>query len=195
MRSLRQGRVSDVIDDRPLCVSTACGRVCPVCDRGVPVQSYYPFAVAQLQQPGFSAVSTPTHTRNQPAATDFLDIGNFARERVHLTAVGADGKFALNSSAFMARGYSLWRVLRRMEMENVDTAYLGWISYAMHIESRQATLAAMTTNAPITSILAPTHPPTVLSQVRSMHAAPSRYYRCSVHRLIPVASDSVAHAM
>lgn len=147
----------------------ACACVCTVCDEGVYVQSYYSFSVAQLQQPGFSAVSTPTHARNQPAATDFLDIGNFARERVHLTSVGADNKFALNSSAFMARGYSLWRVLRRMEMENVDTAYLGWISYAMHIESRQATLAAMTTNAPITSVLAPTHPPTVLSQVCFTH--------------------------
>lgn len=129
------------------------------------MQNYYTFAIGQLQQPGFAAVSTPTQTRNQPAATDFLDIGNYAREQVHLTSVGADGKYALNSSAFMARGYSLWRVLRRMEMENVDTAYLGWISYAMHIESRQASLAAMTTHAPITSVLAPTHPPTVLSQV------------------------------
>lgn len=135
------------------------------------LQNYYPFAVAQLQQPGFAAVSTPTHTRNQPAGTDFLDIGNFARERVNLTTIGADGKYALNSTAFMSRGYSLWRVLRRMEMENVDTAYLGWISYAMHIESRQASLAAMTAHAPVTSVLAPTHPPTVLSQVCTLPAS------------------------
>lgn len=116
----------------------------------------------------------------------------------------------------MARGYSLWRVLRSMEIENVDThnlecvsilllltvivlyVWLGdvrcpsgcacccvcfttvitvgiescrWVTYAMHIASRQATMSTMTAYSPVTSMLAPTHPPTVLSQARLLSPA------------------------
>ena len=89
---------------------------------------------------------------------------------MYLTGLGGDDKFAINSHAFMARGYSLWRTLRRMEMENVDSQHLGWITYVMHIEARQATLAASSTHAPITSVLVPTHSPTVLSTVLDRQA-------------------------
>lgn len=134
------------------------------------MQHYYTWSSAYIQQPGFACVSTPTRARNQPAATDFLDIGQYTRENVYLTGLGGDDKFAINSHAFMARGYSLWRTLRRMEMENVDSQHLGWITYVMHIEAKQATLAASSTNAPITSVLVPTHSPTVLSQVLDRQA-------------------------
>lgn len=134
------------------------------------MQNYYPWSTSYIQQPGFACVSTPTRARNQPAATDFLDIGQYQRENVYLTGLGGDDKFAINSHAFMARGYSLWRTLRRMEMENVDSQHLGWITYVMHIEARQATLAASSTHAPITSVLVPTHSPTVLSTVLDRQA-------------------------
>jgi hypothetical protein len=129
------------------------------------MQSYYPYVSGQLQRPGFAAVSTPTVTRNKLAATDFVDISAFTYERDTLSSVAADSKFVLNPSCFAIRGYTLWRMLRRMEMENVDTSNLLWATYAMHIESRQATIATMTQHAPITSVLAPSHGPTVLSNV------------------------------
>ena len=120
-----------------------------------------------MQRPGFACVSTPTVARNRVAATDFVDVSCAAYERDALSSAAADGKFAVNSGCFAARGYSLWRVLRRMEMENVDTQNLAWLTYAMHIEARQATIATMTQHAPRTSVLAPTHGPTALSQVRA----------------------------
>lgn len=151
--------------------------LCPLMPRKCPsyrvflfVQKYYPWTTSYIQQPGFACVSTPTRARNQPAVTDFLDIGQYTRENVYLTGLGGDDKFAINSQSFMARGYSLWRVLRRMEMENVDSQHLGWMTYVMHIEARQATLAASSTHAPITSVLVPTHSPTVLSTVLDRQA-------------------------
>jgi hypothetical protein len=98
--------------------------------------------------------------------TDFLDITASATERTVLSCIGADDKFSTNNIAMAARGYSLWRVLRRMEMENVDTQNLTWLTYAMHIERGQATLSMISRYAPITSVLSHTHMPTVLSQVR-----------------------------
>lgn len=129
------------------------------------MQNYYTYVIDLMQRPGFACVSTPTVARNKLAATDFVDVSCAAYERDTLSAVAADEKFAINAGCFAARGYSLWRVLRRMEMENVDTQNLLWLTYAMHIEARQATVATMTQHAPRTSVLAPTHGPTVLSQV------------------------------
>jgi hypothetical protein len=134
------------------------------------MQNYYPWTTSYIQQPGFACVSTPTRARNQPAATDFLDIAGYSRENVYLAGLGGDDKFAINSQCFMARGYSLWRTLRRMEMENVDSQYLGWITYVMHVEARQATLSASSSHAPVTSVLAQTHSPTVLSTVLDRQA-------------------------
>ena len=130
------------------------------------MQHYYAFVTDHLQRPGIACVSTPTAPRNKCAATDFLDAAATAYERNTLAPAAADDKFVVNPQALCMRGYSLWRVLRRMEMENVDTANLMWLAYAMHVESRQASLAMATRNAPLTSILAPTHSPTILSSVR-----------------------------
>ena len=57
-------------------------------------------------------------------------------------------------------------------MENVDTQSLLWLTYAMHLERRQATLSTMTRHAPVTSILASTHCPTKLSNVRTRLTGP-----------------------
>lgn len=129
------------------------------------MQNYYPYVTGHLQRPGFAAISTPTVSRNKLAATDFIDSSAFTYERDTLSSVAAEGKFVLNPSCFAIRGYSLWRMLRRLEMENVDTSNLLWATYAVHIESRQASIATMTQHAPITSVLVPSHGPTVLSNV------------------------------
>lgn len=126
-------------------------------------EHYYSYATTALQRAGVAVVNTPTYARNRPTTGDFLDVAGQLDERVFLPGALADHKCAIGVRAFMARGYSLVRMLRRMELENVDSNSLDWAMYCMHTEARQATLALYVPNAPVTSVLAHTHSATIIS--------------------------------
>ena len=70
--------------------------------------------------------------------------------------------------ALAVRGYTLWRLLRRLELENVDSPSLAWLAYALHAAPRQAGASAMCggREGPVTSVLPPRHARTSLTAVR-----------------------------
>lgn len=85
----------------------------------VDTEQYYDYATANVQRFGVAVVNTPTSVRNHARTGDFLDICGRENEFIRVPGALAEHKCGMLDKAFMARGYSLYRMLRRMEVRYV----------------------------------------------------------------------------